>query len=581
MTHSNQSALNGAQVIHQAFDSYQQQFKAITQRAKARFENRDWVGMQNDALERLELREKIVNEVVTELKSRLSARTRHKAMWVWMKTYYSELVAGRPDRELAETFFNSATRRIFGTVGVDAAIEYVAFNFEAPLAQPKTPIFKLYYRRTTTQALVKEILQDYPFKVGYADLDHNCHLAGAEIDAHLQTVFGHRPIIDVAEMVTAGFYRNKGAYLVGRLRVGSQIIPLALALLNPHEGIIVDAVLLTNDELSILFSFTRSYFHVEVEEPRALTTFLKSIIPLKRTAELYISIGYYKHGKTELYRDFMHHLAQAADCFELAKGERGMVMIVFTLPSYDIVFKVIKDRFSQPKKTTRQKVMDRYQLVFKHDRAGRLVDTQEFEYLAFQKARFSPALLAELLQVAANSVIIEGNIVIIKHVYTERRLTPLNLYLKEASPAAVREAVIDCGKCIKDLAATNIFPGDFLLKNFGVTRHNRVVFYDYDELCFVTDCDFRKIPPARNFYDEFEAQPWFFVDENDIFPEEFKTFLGLTGPLLEIFAEHHQDLFEVEFWQSMQARHHAGEVVDIFPYQQGKHLLVNSLIPAT
>ncbi|HXV97157.1 MAG TPA: isocitrate dehydrogenase kinase/phosphatase-domain containing protein, partial [Anaerolineae bacterium] len=220
----------------------------------------------------------------------------------------------------------------------------------------------------------------------------------------------------------------------------------------------------------------------------------------------------------------------------------------------------------------------RYQLVFKHDRAGRLVDTQEFEYLTFEKARFSPELLNELSQ-AANSLIIEANTVVIKHVYIERRLTPLNLYLRDATLAVAHEAVIDCGNCIKDLAATNIFPGDFLLKNFGVTRHHRVVFYDYDELCFVTDCNFRKIPPARNFYDEFEAQPWFFADENDIFPEEFRTFLGLSRHLMEIFAEYHGDLFEPEFWQKMQARHRAHEAIDIFPYKGGKRLLVNSLTP--
>jgi len=570
-----QGAAAGAQAILNAFIVFHDGFKAITRRAKVRFEQRDWAGMQHDALERLELREKIVNAAVAELKGIVGERARYKAVWVWMKSYYSSLVTGRPDRELAETFFNSVTRRIFNTVGVDPEIEYVSFNFDAPLAQPQTSIFKVYYRRSTIPALVKEILQDYPFEVAYACLDHHCHLVGVEIDTHLRDVFGHRPVIDVAEMITSVFYRGKTAYLVGRLRIGSQIIPLALALLNTGEGIVIDAVLLTDDDLSILFSFTRAYFHVEVAEPRALVTFLKSIIPLKRIAELYISIGYYKHGKTELYRDFMAHLAQSSDCFEIAKGERGMVMLVFTLPSYDIVFKVIKDRFSQPKKTTRQKVMDRYQLVFKHDRAGRLVDTQEFEHLTFDKARFSPALLNELAQAAANSVIIEANTVVIKHLYSERRLTPLNLYLQTATPAAAREAVIDCGKCIKDLAATNIFPGDFLLKNFGVTRHHRVVFYDYDELCFVTDCTFRKIPPAASFYDDFEAQPWFFADENDIFPEEFKTFLGLSKGLLEIFSEYHADLFELEFWQTMQARHRANEVIDIFPYNLSKRLSTN------
>jgi isocitrate dehydrogenase kinase/phosphatase len=564
-----------AEAIYQAFHQYRNRFQEITCRAKSRFENRDWAGMQQDMAERLELREKCVSEIVGQLKNELEQQAENKTIWTDMKQHYFNLIAQRPDRELAETFFNSVTRRIFTTVGVDPAIEFVTFDLDVPPARPKSDIYRVYYRKSTTQALLKEILADCPFSVGYCNLEEHTRLAAREIEAQLRAIYGHQPTIDVADILKSVFYRRKGAYIVGRLRIGSEIIPLALALLNTEDGVVIDAVLVTQDELSIVFSFTRSYFHVETDEPRALIAFLKSLLPLKRIAELYISIGFHKHGKTELYRDFMRHLARSDDRFEIAKGEKGMVMTVFTLPSYDIVFKIIKDRFSQPKKTTRAKVMDRYQMVFKHDRAGRLVDTQEFEYLTFDKARFSPDLLEELLKVAANSVIVDNSTVVIKHLYTERRLTPLNLYLQAASLEAAQEAVRDCGRCIKDLAATNIFPGDFLLKNFGVTRHGRVVFYDYDELCFVTDCNFRNIPPARNFDDEFGDQPWYFADEADIFPEEFKTFIGLPRRLMEVFAEVHADLFGVEFWQNIQVRHHAGETVDIFPYVQRKRLTLD------
>lgn len=569
-------AIAGAEALYQAFDHYRAQFHSITHRAKARFETRDWHGMHADTAERLELREKCVTAVVAQLKLQLGQQAADKALWGQMKSHYTNLVAARPDRELSRTFFNSVTRRIFATVGVDSTIEYVTSEFTAPLTRPKNSLCKLYYRKSTTQALLKEILADYPFETAYYHLEQNTRLAAQEIDQHLRRVIGHQPVIDVAEIVKPIFYRNKGAYIVGRLHIGSEIVPLTLALLNGEAGIIVDAVLLTQDELSIIFSFTRSYFHVEAEHPWALTTFLKALMPLKRVAELYISIGYHKHGKTELYRDLMHHLAHSEDRFEIAKGEKGMVMTVFTLPSYDIVFKIIKDRFDQPKKTTRHKVMERYQMVFKHDRAGRLVDTQEFEYLTFDKARFSPELLEELLKVAGQTVLVEGETVVIKHVYTERRLTPLNLYLQTATPEAAREVIRDCGKCIKDLAATNIFPGDFLLKNFGVTRHDRVVFYDYDELGMVTDYNFRQIPPPRDFDDELGDQPWYFADENDIFPEEFRVFMGLHGSLMEVFAEAHTDLFGVEFWQSMQAKHRTGEPIDIFPYKQRKRLKINS-----
>jgi isocitrate dehydrogenase kinase/phosphatase len=345
-------------------------------------------------------------------------------------------------------------------------------------------------------------------------------------------------------------------------------------LLNTPQGVIIDAVLLREREVSILFSFTRSYFHVDVERLYDLVRFLRSIMPRKRIAELYTAIGHHKHGKTELYRDLLHHLAACDDHFEVARGQRGMVMAVFTLPSYDVVFKVIKDHFDAPKDTTRQAVMEKYHLVFKHDRAGRLVDAQEFEHLQFDRWRFSDALLDHLRRVAAQTVIVEAGHVVIKHAYVERRVTPLNLYVREADEDAARAAVLDYGYVLKDLAATNIFPGDMLLKNFGVTRQGRVVFYDYDELCLLTDCTFRSLPQPTNPEEEVAAEPWFAVGEHDIFPEELQCFLGLQGALRDVFMQQHADLFDTQFWHQIEARLQAGETLDIFPYAKSERLRV-------
>lgn len=313
------------------------------------------------------------------------------------------------------------------------------------------------------------------------------------------------------------------------------IQPLVVALLNFQGQIYVDAALLTIDEVSIIFSYTRSYFRVSVDVPHELVKFLHTILPNKRIAEIYISIGYNKHGKTELYRELLRHLSSSTDQFDIAPGEKGMVMLVFTMPTYDMVFKIIKDRFSEPKSTTRRDVMNSYQLVFKHDRAGRLVDAQEFEYLEFDLERFTPRLLNEMLQQVAHSIQIMDGKLVIKHLYTERRMDPLDVYVRSAPGEKVREAVLDYGQAIKDLAATNIFPGDILLKNFGVTRHGRVVFYDYDELTLLSECHFRKFPKPSSDGEYMEADPWFFVGKNDIFPEEFETFLGLPEPYRSVF----------------------------------------------
>jgi isocitrate dehydrogenase kinase/phosphatase len=563
-------ANHGANAIWQAFDNYCSQFNEITKRARYNFENCDWHKSQADALERLNLYKKIIDQVVTEVCQMLDPRRDDKLLWASIKAVYSGLIAGRDDWELAETFFNSVTRRIFTTVGLDPQIEFVATDFESPPTPSQQPVFQVYNHGAPIPGLIETILKDYAFQTPYEDLERDVRAITEYIEHYLHDNKLPQKVERI-EMIRSVFYRRKGAYLVGRIFSGSRLIPFGLALLNSPGGLMIDAVMLGENEVAILFSFTRSYFHVEAERPYDLVRFLKSLMPNKRVAELYISIGYNKHGKTELYRDLLNHLETTEDKFEIAKGERGMVMVVFNLPSFDVVFKLIKDHFDYPKTSTRREVMQQYHMVFQHDRAGRLVDAQEFEHLKFERNRFTDDLLTELLKVAAQTVTVEGDNVIVKHCYVERRVTPLNLYVHQVDEDRAKAAVIDCGNAIKDLAATNIFTGDMLLKNFGVTRHGRVVFYDYDELCMVTDCSFR-IMPETDEDDELYAEPSFAVGENDVFPEEFTRFLGLRGGLRETFVQHHRDLFGVEFWQKMQALIKAGEIIDIYPYGQQRRL---------
>jgi isocitrate dehydrogenase kinase/phosphatase len=561
----------GADAIGHQFEAYQQQFRTITRRAPCRHRQRDWRGMQRDAVERLDLYERVVRSTVAQVREIMGDHVGRKSLWARMKRTYSHTIADRADVELGETFFNSVTRRIFGTVGVDPRIEFVGPDFERIRPEGDRPIFTTYPRRSSTEALITEILTHRPYPVAGQQVHFDARRIADQIEAHRQASWGAQAI-EAAEVLDPVFYRNKGAYIVGRLLGGGRIMPLLIALVSDEERIVVDAVLHTENEASIVFSFTRSCFHVDVDSPRAVIQFLRSIIPVKPVAELYIALGYAKHGKAELYRDLVQHLERSSDKFDIAPGETGMVMLVFTLPSYDVVFKIIRDRFGFPKTTTRRHVLERYELVFKHDRAGRLVDTQEFEHLTFPRDRFSDALLAELRAEAAESVSIDGEHVAVQHLYTERRVTPLDLYLRQALPAAARDALMDYGQAIKDLAATNIFPGDLLLKNFGVTRHGRVIFYDYDELRLLTDCSFRRMPEARNDDEEMAAEPWFYVGPHDLFPEEFSRYMGLYGELGAFFFQVHGDLLTTEFWTRMQALHHAGEIVDIFAYPSARRL---------
>jgi isocitrate dehydrogenase kinase/phosphatase len=564
-------AARGAETIHQAFDAHHRSLRTLTQRVQRRFEERDWEGIRRDTLEKLELPSASVDATVETLRGLLGERLADRAVWAAMKAAYGRAILGRDDFEIAQTYFNSLTRKVFLHDGVDPAIDFTAEELPLPFQGWEMASARMYAVRRIDAGVVRRVLEDAGFEAPFRDLAGDAALAAERLDAGMAAAFGD-PWIDALDVLRPVFFRNKGAYLVGRARRGEARVPVVLALVNPREGIAVDAVLHTEDETSIVFSFARWDFHVDVASPRQVIGFLRSILPRKRTSELYASLGYRKHGKTELYRDLMAHIAAGDDRFGPAPGASGLVMSVFTLPSYQFVFKVIKDAFPPQKNTTRERVKEKYRTVQLYDRVGRLVGFQEFEYLTFPRSRFAPHLLDELLATAALTISVSGEEVLVRHCYVERKVVPLDLYVQHQEPAAAEAVALDWGRCLKDLAAAGIFPGDVLLKNFGVTRHGRVLSYDYDELCALTDLTFRDVPPSRNEEEEMSAEPWFGVAEDDIFPAELLTFLGLRGPLREAFLREHGDLFGVELWQGLQERLREGEVVSFYPYSPERRL---------
>jgi isocitrate dehydrogenase kinase/phosphatase len=568
-----------AETAQRVFLEYDEQFRAITLRARERFLARDWQGSYADAAERLRLYARQMEKLTEQFKEIMGARLSERSVWTGMKAVYSSLIAQSPKREIAESFFNSLTRRIFATEGVDQAIEFVDTDFDEA---PTTPLDN---RRTYSGALIHELLiasltdpaAGFP-EEHWRELDTTTRHAAERLQTAFRTSPGESPTNRNLrlEMIGNVFYRGRGAYLVGRaFRDRDDQNPVAIALCLRHEAeaeLDLDALLIGETDLAILFSFTRAYFRVDTACPYELVRSLRELMPRKRLIDLYNAIGYHRHGKTEFYRDFVRHLRTSSDRFVIAEGARGMVMFVFTLPSYDVVFKLIKDHFEYPKENTRADVMRRYRLVFEHDRAGRLVEAHEFEHLRIARDRFDPALLEELLRDTGSIARLEGDDVVIAHAYVERRIRPLNLFFLEADKASVEAAARDYGRAIKDLAASNIFPGDILTKNFGVTRHGRVVFYDYDELCFLTDCNFRDMPQPTTPEQEMAAEPWFSVRENDIFPEEFPQFLSLPGSARTSLFERHADLFCAAYWRGIQEKLRAGELPEVFPYRADRRL---------
>jgi isocitrate dehydrogenase kinase/phosphatase len=561
-----------ARTILNGFHSMFADFQNITLGARARFEQQDWKGVQQAQADRLEIYKAKVDQLLPLLRNLAGDHIHNLATWQKMRQDYGQLIGQYSNFEIAESFYNSVFCKVFAHQHITNDYAFVLSSRRKRNTCSELAAFSSYKFNGQIKELVAKILSDYEFSTPFSDLAFDVSQITRNVIQQLvgdETRPNNSITVDVLEPI---FYRNKGAYLVGRINgVDENPAPFVLPFLYQADGTLyIDTLITDPDEVSVIFSFTRSYFMVDSAVPVQIVEFLHGVMPHKKLYELYASIGFRKHAKTDFFRDFMAHLDNSDDPLIIAPGIKGMVMSVFVLPSYDIVFKIIKDKFTPPKEVTKKIVKEKYQLVTKHDRAGRMADTQEFNAMRFPKNRFSTELIEELQKVAPSQLTITDTEIIIEHLYTERRMEPLNLYLRTADDQQIINVMDEYGNAIKQLAAANIFPGDMLLKNFGVTRHGRVVFYDYDEICHLTECNFRIIPHPRNEQEEMASTPWYAVKEFDIFPEEFRLFFSGNPKAKKAFDDLHGDLYDVQTWQDMQNQIIAGQVVDVFPYRQRK-----------
>ena len=557
-----------ANAVINGFDAFFGDFQNVTLGAQARFEKADWQAVHSQMSLRLELYKKKVRDVVVIAQAVAGDDLQERSLWRDAKAEYALLVETHNNFEIAQTFFNSVYCFVFSHEKIRDVHAFVDVPDFVPKWLSEENIYTEYALNEDVSGVVRQIFIDASFNISFENFERDVQRSSALIDALLVSKIDRCESARV-QVLDSLFYRNKAAYIVARMVVNSESWPIVFVVINNEEGgLFIDTVLISPDDVSLVFSFTRSYFMVDASMPSQYVAFLKSIMPNKELFELYSALGFGKHGKTVFYRSAVANTATASDQYEIAPGIKGMVMLVFTLPSYDYVYKVIKDRFTPPKDMTREQVKGKYKLVKRWDRAGRMADTQEFSNLAFDRRRFSNELMAELYKEVPSLLVEKGNALILKHVYVERRMTPLNLYLKDATDEQVYSVMDEYGNAIKQLAGANIFPGDMLLKNFGVTRHGRVVFYDYDEICPLVDCNFRRIPEPLTLEQEMSSQPWYDVADVDIFPEEFRLFFSGNRRAREVFDRLHPDVYNVEFWQNLQLRIRSGLFSNVFPYRR-------------
>jgi len=565
-------AVDIARTILEGFDRHYSRFREVARGAKDRFERGDWAAVQEAQKARIAFYDLRVAEAVQVVTSRHPEAAEDESLWPEIKLTYITLLYNHKQPECAETFFNSVACRV-----LDRRYYKNDYIFWRPAISTEhlygeLPTYRCYYpKEDSVSPTLREAIADFGLRCPFQDLDRDLAFVERALREHFPRGWAREPNFQI-QVLSSLFYRNKAAYLVARYVNGAAERPFVIPILRNDDGTVyLDTILLKSENIGRVFSLARAYFMVDMEVPSAFVSFLRDIMPSKRKAELYTIVGLQKQGKTLLYRDLHEHLMHSSDAFEIAAGTRGMVMLVFTLPSFPYVFKIIRDWFEPPKDTDAARVRERYQMVKDHDRVGRLADTLEYQHVAFPKARFSKELIDELKLKAPSMAVGDGDSLIIRHMWVERRMVPLDIHVRAAEAtgdlAKLEQAVIEFGNAIRELASANIFPGDLLLKNFGITRYGRVVFYDYDEIGYLTDYVFRRMPTPRDDEDDMRGgDDWFSVGPTDVFPEQFPTFLLPAGPSRELFMKHHGDLADPAFWIGAQEQARRGEVRDLFPY---------------
>jgi isocitrate dehydrogenase kinase/phosphatase len=492
-------------------------------------------------------------------------------LWREVKYCYMRQLLDHQQPELAETFYTSVFCHHFPRQYYTNTYIFVRSSMSTEYIDSDETSHLCYYPHNIgLREAITRILDNAGFALPFENLGRDLRNIYRAIVKHYPGRSARKAQLNFQlSVIRHPFFRNKAAYIVGRMINGREDIAFALPILNNENGgLYIDTLLLGEKQLSIVFSYSQAYFMMEHQVPSAVVSFLRHLLPRRDTSELYSAIGLHKQGKSAFYRDFLHHLKHSSDQFVIAPGIRGMVMMVFTLPSYPYVFKIIKDKFAPQKEFTRQQVEEKYQLVKRHDRVGRMADMLEYSNVVLPVERFVPELLQELRDTCASSLSFTDDSVIFRHIYLERRMIPLNIFIETADDALLERVIEDYGNAIKQLAGANIFPGDFLYKNFGVTQLGRVVFYDYDEITYMTECNFRKIPPPRFPEDEFRSEPWYSVEPNDVFPEEFATFLLSTPKIRKSFLKYHRNLLDARYWQAKKDKITAGQYEDVFPYPE-------------
>jgi isocitrate dehydrogenase kinase/phosphatase len=559
--------------ILQEFTGYYTESRDIPDLAKQAFESRDHATSLALSKRRLALYSNGIEELGSRLREAFPRVAKDESIWREVEARYLPLIEDRYEADLAFAFLNSVKRRIHQ--GEWQPVEYAFRGTVGATANSSNGIYCSFpggggISRDTVLEILDIPALTRPYRNRLQDAD--------QVAERLNRVLAARggAGIDRIEMINAGFYRNRGGYIVGRVVLGDEgLFPFIIALLNDEDGVYVDAVLSSEADAHNIFSSTLANFHVTNNYYHELSEFLHSIMPKRPLGLHYSTIGFNHVGKVAVMNELRDELVNGNDVLETAVGFRGTVAIGFSSPHSAYNLKVIRDKPTANYKWGKfegiDSVMRKYGRVHEINRTGSMLDNIIYYNLKLDRSWFDPALLDELLVEASETVYLRGDAVILKYLIVQRRMTPLPVFLETASQAEAETAIINLGDCIKNNAAANIFNKDLDARNYGVSRFIKVYLFDYDALEPFTDV---KIRSNEGRIDGEEEPPdWFFEDGLVFLPEEIEA--GLMIPnrqLRRLFREVHGDLLTTEYWQRIQDDLHAGKVPSVRIYPKSREL---------
>ncbi len=568
-----------AGIVLGAFDDYFIRSRAIPLLAKRAFEARDWPGAIALSQERIAIFSVSIDKIVPILVRALGPSDAEGnpgadpdaessgGFWDRVEAVFRALIAGRYEADLALAYLASVRRRVREDIWVPAAAP--------PRPAAGRPQFLRRFQasgRMTTD-LAEALLEVPGLEARFRDRAGDAVRVAQRINAELG--LGPGRLLDWVEAVAAGFYRNRGAYIVGALSAGGEVRPLALALLHHEDGVAVDAVILRETTLRHVFSSTLANFHVDVRAYHELVDYLFALMPARPRGLHYSTVGYNHVGKLAVMEQIETGLGRLDERLDHAPGPRGSVALAFTSPGTDYVLKVIRDTPTAQYKWGRfdgvASVLAKYDRVHEENRSGSMLDNIIYSNLVLPRAMFAPDLLAELLEAAAGSVVPHGEDIFFRHLIVQLKMVPIPLYLETCGPQEAEMVVIRLGQCIRNNAATNVFNKDLDGRNYGVSALRFVYLFDYDAVETLTEVKVRTNVGRED--GEEDIPDWFFEDGPIFLPEELEMHLRLPERrLVQLFREAHGELMTREYWTRMQGWLREGRVPRVRTYPRATQL---------